>query len=161
MAKYEHLPIYTASNDFISACVKPDTNSDVTCAQYDENGNMKFSAIITGVDKNAQPKTVYNMARGGMLVMIAEYKECDSKLDCVHNTRYRVVKITADGKISGAIRTKELDDAVSRFKKTNIYKNDDSKYCATLFVQNSKDDEQRPKNYGFVVSCFAETDFSV
>lgn len=153
-------PTVSAGNNVVSACYKADADSDVACTQYDENGNVKFKAIIPEEYKNSQSRVVYNLHDGGMLVMLSEMTDCDQLLNC-NETNYHMVKIASDGKIIGMIRTEDFDNVTSHLKYVHMYKFGDSQYCAALIVEDPIFDDYKLKNYEFHYHCVTEDEFLV
>lgn len=159
MAKYEGTPIRVVSvgNNFISACTN---GSEIICTQYEDDGDVKLTTTISNIDKNTQPVTVYNLPDAGILVMLAEFKECETQSGCRGETGYQVMKIDSDGKVIGRLRTQELETATGETRKTYLYNNSEGRYCAAVIGQNPTMHEDKPSDFKIVVNCFTDSDFT-
>ncbi|XP_058801161.1 uncharacterized protein LOC131669950 [Phymastichus coffea] len=159
LAKYEGIPIRVVSvgNDFISACTNA---TEVTCTQFEDDGDVKLTTTMSDINKNTKPVSVNNLADGSILVLFAEFKQCEPQAGCNGVTGYQVVKISSDGKKTGTLKTQELETATGVTRKSYIYKNGDEGYCAAVIGQNSTTNENEPSDFRIVVNCFTDADFS-
>ncbi|XP_058801160.1 uncharacterized protein LOC131669949 [Phymastichus coffea] len=152
-------PTVSVSNDIISACTKPSVDSDVICTQYDEDGQVKFMTTIPEIYKNSQPRALTHLPDGGILVLLAEFSNCDYLQNCDEG-KYHMVKIDKNGKYIGNAPIRDFDNVNNQWKYTFVYKFDESKYCACIIGQDPVIDNLRLSNFEIIHNCVTEKDFS-
>lgn len=154
---------YSAGENVLSACNKADADHDAICKQYNEDGEVKFSTIISVKATSTEAMAIKNLPGGGMLVLLAERKSCENQSNCNRMSNYRMVNISADGKIIGVAHIQQLDNLSPRQKTHSyyIYKFGASEYCAAIIGHDPTADELQLDDYDLVHQCVTEDQFSV